>query len=308
MKRLKLFGIAILSCAIIISITVFFYNRWAAGKLTDYIASLNVNPATGVIADCEERIFIPPEGVTAKRTAILLIHGYMSSPRDFGNLGKVLASLGYHVRAMRLPGHGENPIALSKITCDDYLNAVLLEYKALEKKFDRVILTGFSLGGTLASILASSEEPAGLLLLAPYFGVSYKWFYVLPPEVWNSLVAPIVPYVCRGEGWYNVNDPDAIDEYFTYDINPTAAVNVLSEIRNIATNPQLLRRITCPVMVIHSKADAVASPDKSHKAFSLLGSQDKNFVWLKLSNHIICLDYDKSKVIESAVKFIQNLK
>jgi len=100
--------------------------------------------------------------------ACLLIHGFTGSPWDVRPLGDVLASRGYFVRGILLPGHGETPEALDGVSYLDWEGAcesALLELSAYHQRF----VAGLSMGALLALIVAARHPDlaTGLALLAP---------------------------------------------------------------------------------------------------------------------------------------------
>jgi carboxylesterase len=100
--------------------------------------------------------------------ACLLIHGFTGSPWDVRPLGDVLASHGYFVRGILLPGHGGTPKALDGVSYLDWERAcesALLELSAYPQRF----IAGLSMGALLALIVAARHPglATGLALLAP---------------------------------------------------------------------------------------------------------------------------------------------
>ena len=93
-----------------------------------------------------------------KKTAILLIHGWTSTPYEFRDLGRHLNQQGYAVSAPLLSGHGTTPEDLKSTTLEDWMQDVRKEYERLTKEYDCIFVGGSSFGGTL-SLLLASEKP-----------------------------------------------------------------------------------------------------------------------------------------------------
>jgi len=101
-----------------------------------------------------------------------LIHGYTGSPTDFNGLGEFLyKKLRCNVMIPRLKGHGETIVSLDNLYFDDFLKQVEEELKKDLKKGRKIVIGGYSFGGSLALYLASKYPVSGV------FSVStpYKW-------------------------------------------------------------------------------------------------------------------------------------
>jgi carboxylesterase len=284
---------------------LFFYSCATGRSMRAQIAAQNRDPITGVVRGTEALTILPTADIaTTSRTACLLVHGFLSSRQDYADLPERLAARGITVRAMRLPGHGTTPMDFAGQPEGALLGAVRQEYRNLTRDHDRVYVVGFSMGGALATLLASEEPVTKLVLLAPYYGVTYKWYYVLPAETWQSILGPMVPYIQRPMGMTKLNKRENADRYFMYQTLTTAGTGQLMRLGRAAGRHETLARVQCPVLLIHSRNDEAASPAVAAQAFDSLGSTDKRAVWLEKSNHVICWDYDAEEVLTETVAFL----
>lgn len=148
-------------------------NRYQAGSRSD----------PGVWPVNWNRTFhLEPAAGSAPRGAALLLHGLTDSPYSLRSIGEHLASRGFEVVALRLPGHGTAPSGLLSFRVEDMQAAVRLVARDLRSRGapDRpLLLVGYSNGAalavdyTLAAIADHSlPRPAGLVLLSPAIGVS----------------------------------------------------------------------------------------------------------------------------------------
>ena len=143
-----------------------------------YVAQAPRDPSTGILLGAEPRDIRPAR----PRGAVLLVHGFNGSPNNFNDLPDRLAAAGWRVRAMLLPGHGTTPYAFEQTTPDDLRAAVTATLRELRREHDAVALLGHSMGGALAVLAAAEEPPDALLLVAPFFRVTHRWFHPLPVE------------------------------------------------------------------------------------------------------------------------------
>lgn len=270
------------------------------------IARADRDPLTGVVRGLEAVTLKPTGPITpaTQDTVCLLVHGFIGSPRDFNQLGRHLTDKGFSVRVLRLPGHCTTCVDFAHLPKGELLKAVRQEYLDLRSHYKRVYVIGFSMGGSLATLLASQEPVDRLVLLAPYYAVTYHWYYILPPEAWNALLSPMISYVPKLVNFVKVNDRSVVSQIFTYDYLPTAGARQLMDLGRQARRPEVLEKIKCPVIVIHSTGDEAASPSASRKAFQLMASPQKEYVTFKRSNHILLWDYDRDEATQRIEDFL----
>lgn len=278
------------------------YNLYATRKMEKEIASYPRDPMSGVVAGTE--------GLTLEGSgpnAALLVHGFVGSRIDFNDLGEVLNREGFTVRLTRLPGHGTFAVEHAVTSAEQLIEAVRSEYLAMKREHPEVALVGFSMGGALASIVASQEQVDRMVLIAPYFGVTYRWYYIIPAEITNGLFGWWIPYVVKGERFTCVNRPEAKKELFCYKVLSTQGADELIRIGEIARDPDLLARIQCPVLMLHSRNDRAASDDKAEEAFQHIGSSDKQVIWYEDSNHHLLWDHDREDAKQRIAEFLKPL-
>ncbi len=278
------------------------YNLYATHKMEKEIAKYSRDPMTGVVNGTEA---VTLEGTGAN--AALLVHGFVGSRIDFNDLGKVLNEEGLTVRMTRLPGHGTFAVEHAITSVEQLIEAVRTEYLEMKREYGQVALVGFSMGGALSTIVASREEIDRMVLIAPYFGVTYRWYYVIPAEVTNRLFGWWIPYVVKGERFTCVNRKEAKEELYCYKVLSTQGANELIRMGEMARDPELLSRVRCPVLMLHSRNDRAASDNRAEDAFERIGSQDKRIVWYEDSNHHILWDYDREDAKQQVVEFLNPL-
>ena len=98
--------------------------------------------------------------------AVILIHGFITSPKDFNPLYGFLNKNYDLVYKVYLPGHKDNePYKNFKV--DATFNTILDAYDNIAQNYSNIDVIGFSLGGALASYLASVRKIDKLVLLSP---------------------------------------------------------------------------------------------------------------------------------------------
>ncbi|HIJ64666.1 MAG TPA: alpha/beta fold hydrolase [Candidatus Hydrogenedentes bacterium] len=255
---------------------------------------------TGILRGAEPRDLGPEDA----RGAVLFVHGFVGAGNNFAELPERLAARGWRVRVMRLPGHGTTPRDLKEVRSDELLAAVTAEFAALRKRHGQVILIGHSMGGALGIFAAAHSDVDGLVLGAPYFGVTYRRYYLLPAEVWTRLLRPIVPWFYKGKTFLQVNRKEAKDRIVSYAWAPARGLLTLFDVGDRANQPEVLENVTCPVLMLHAPGDAAASPEAAKRAFNAIASNDKRAVWLERSNHHIFWDFEQADVFETVEDFV----
>lgn len=126
--------------------------------------------------------WLAPAG--APRGAALLLHGLSDSPYSLRAVGEALAAEGFAVLALRLPGHGTLPAALTRTGVDAWRDAVRVAAAAVaERAGDRPwAIVGYSNGAALAldhalaALQGRGAPPAALpdrlVFLSPAFAVT----------------------------------------------------------------------------------------------------------------------------------------
>ena len=116
------------------------------------------------------------------RGGALLLHGLSDSPYSLRRLAEILYQRGFYVLALRLPGHGTIPAALTEVRWEDWRAASRIGAEHVRKRIGSVppfFVAGFSNGGALAVTYALDAmvneqlpEPEQLLLFSPEIGIS----------------------------------------------------------------------------------------------------------------------------------------
>ena len=118
------------------------------------------------------------------RGKFLLIHGLNDSAFVWRDMAQSLASRGYDVRAILLPGHGYHPSAMLDVSYRHWLDIARKHYALWKTDDAPIYLGGFSLGAVIATILAiENPEVAGLFLVSPAYHsqlnslLQWSWVY-----------------------------------------------------------------------------------------------------------------------------------
>ena len=116
------------------------------------------------------------------RGSVLLMHGLTDSPYAMRGIAEVFQSQGFHVVALRLPGHGTAPSGLREVRWEDWYAAVAAAAKytaARGGSGNPFYVGGFSTGAALATLYAVRSldapelpKPQSVYLVSPAIGIS----------------------------------------------------------------------------------------------------------------------------------------
>ena len=234
----------------------------------------------------------------ANRRGLLLLHGSGDTPQSLRYLAERLHAAGYTVHAPLLPGHGRSPRAFATATASEYYEAAQEALAALRVAEPWVAVIGQSMGGALATRLASeSPDVRALVLLAPYF--------IPPPSVirvsgWSWLWSVVAPYL-RGQGGDSVHDPAAQRSSRAYGSFSPGALRAL--LATAEAGHRALGVLRLPTLVIHSEMDNRIPRALALEALESLRAPSERH-WLTGCGHVITVDYCKDTVAELVLDFL----
>jgi len=218
--------------------------------------------------------------------AALLVHGLTDAPYSMRTIAEELRTRGYHVLALRVPGHGTVPSGLTAVTWEDWLAAVRMGARHLRRTIGRdrpLVLVGYSNGGALVlkyvlDALEGSGDPqaARLVLLSPMIGV--------PPFAWLARVISLLGPVPAFEKarWL-----DVYPEYNPFKYNSFAANAGLQTWRLTTTLQAQIARVAGaglgrrmpPLLTFHSLVDAtVSTPAVVHALYDVIADERSELV------------------------------
>lgn len=229
---------------------------------------------------------------------VVLFHGFVGSPADFGELKRDLINRGYDVFAPVLPGHCARPDQLESISVADLENFAVDVLSDVRKRYDKVGVVGFSMGGALSLRAAQQIRLDCLALVCPFFKVRHRFFYVLPVRFWTDLLLYIMPYAVKNDYFCMVNRPDGKKNVLAYRVFPLAFAKTLYHLGDLAESTQ---GVDCPLFMVYSNSDLAADPGSMEDVARRLGAET---VCFDRSNHHLMHDYDRKSASVVLCDFI----
>ncbi len=236
------------------------------------------------------------EGTNGK--AVLLIHGWTSTPYEVRRLGKYLNENGYTVYGPRLRGHGTKPQDLENVKWNDWLDDAGKSFDELKKKYRKIYVGGTSIGANLAVLLAKERpETAGLILMA------------MPYRIKLENTSLIVAKILRLFGKYKkkIYPPTfglstTITRLISYQKYPIDSA--LESFNIVKKSRECLEKINQPCLIMQSNSDHIVGWDSLEKIYKKISSEIKNKKYVSKAYHTFISDIKNEHVFEDILSFL----
>ncbi len=235
---------------------------------------------------------------------VVLVHGFLASPREVGDFGRRLADAGFTAIGVRLKGHGTSPWDLRERSWQDWLASVRRGFDIAAAYADRVCIVGFSTGGALALRLAAERPPklAGICAISVPIKFQNKNMLFVPlVHGANKLVG----WVSSLEGVWPFRENDSEHPEINYRHMPIRSLYELRQL--VADLEKHLPRVQCPILLIQGDNDPVVVPVSAQIVYDAVASLDKSLVTVTSSRHgILYEDIDSTQ--QRVADFVHRLE
>ena len=225
------------------------------------------------------------------KKAILIIHGFAGGTYDEEELANYLElNKGFDVFQFTLPGHEKN---LSKIDRNEWLKRSEEQVEWLIKNgYNKIYLIGHSMGGVIATYLASKyKEIKKLVLAAPAF----QYLNVIKDDLNIGKSLKIAPKVIKDYG---------SDEVIARMLKLN--VTVLKEfVEFVKENYDYPKYITCPTLILQGDNDSLVPISSSEYVYDNVKSKNKKLIILEDVTHDIFRDINKEKIFKLVEEFLK---
>jgi carboxylesterase len=248
----------------------------------------------------ENKPFLLPGSSTH---ACLLLHGLGGGVYEMQWLGQHLHALGLTVQSVLYPGHDRPGKKMPRSQWQDWYAHILETYLTLSQNYEQVSLVGFSTGCLLGLNLAMQHPAFKLVMMAPYLGLRHEWYYGLPLEVYINTLGYIIRDVPRLR--LPIADPTTEQQarkiafFKTFNLDAVrSAIELMQQVQ-----PRL-SSLQNPILIVQSRKDTVVDPASASILYEQVSSTEKELFWLKDSDHVITLDYERNEVFRVVGEFL----
>lgn len=222
-----------------------------------------------------------------RKRALLMFHGFSSSPAVFRLMHKSLLAQYDAVICPVLPGHGESIKTFSSVQAAEWIASAEHECERLTQDYAQVDVMGFSLGGLLACHLSAHFPIHHLYLLAPALSLHLNVPWTLKAARFLHRLG-LRKIRNRAGNLLSNRHPEIA--YRQVPLN--AIIQILSLINEFKWAIP-----TCPVDVFLGRQDEVVDSLKIAERFA--GLPKTKIHWLEHSGHVLPLDADVDLILAS---------
>jgi carboxylesterase len=211
-----------------------------------------------------------------------------------------LREQGITTTSVTLPGHGTSLHDFALISSQKLIGTVEREFAEMKEACGSVVVVGFSMGGLLAIHLATLRDVEGLVTICtpvfPRGGVLSE--HVLQRAArFGALVGANIPKF----GITSLSDKTLRSYLNGYNKYPSRSILCLLDLMKL-TRP-ILKRVTAPLLVVHSQRDDVIWRESGNYIFRSVASAEKRYIVLENSRHKAPLDRDRCVLFEEVTNF-----
>ena len=249
---------------------------------------------------------------TENKKAVLLFHGLTGSPFEMKKYGTFLHKQGYDVFCYSFPGHGNRINEIETVTWQNWCDFAQEKYNTLRKKYNQFFVSGLCLGAAMAVYLGEhNKDITGIIALSTTLfldGFCIPWTVSLLPIALHTIIRYY--YTFPEDDCFGVKNEKTRKSLAkimakadvgmdNYPLNCVYGLLKLS--KNVRKN---LKKVTCPILCIHSKYDNLASTKGAKTVINNVSSRVKKYVELNNSYHMFLYDNEKEFVMNTVNEFL----
>lgn len=249
------------------------------------------------------------------KKAVLLFHGLTGSPFEMKKYGDFLFKNGYDVFCYSFPGHGGRISEIETVTWRDWCGFAQNKYDSLRGNYNQFFVSGLCLGAAIAVYLAEhNKDITGAAALSTTLfldGFCIPWTISFLPFALSTIIR--FYYTFPEDDCYGIKNERTRKSLakitakadIGMDNYPLNCVDGLLKLSaNVRKN---LKKVTCPVLCIHSKFDNLSSTKSAKVVINGISSKIKQYVELNDSYHMVLYDNEKVFVMNTVKEFLSSL-
>lgn len=247
--------------------------------------------------------------------AVLLFHGMTGSPFEMKKYGRALFDAEFDVYCECLAGHGTSEINIKNVRWQDWYNQSVKKYKELKEHYDEVYLSGLCMGAVLALAIAQEhKDVSGVIGLSTTLfldGWTIPWYNFLLPFGYMTIIRYYYmfperfPYGLKNERMRNKISALQKKNTVALDNYPLSCIYELLKMSKYAQKN--MHKVISPLLLIHAKEDDLTSTKSADFVYKKVSSNNKDYIQLENSYHLIVMDSERDFVFNKAIEFLNSL-
>lgn len=227
------------------------------------------------------------------KKAILIIHGFAGGTYDNEDLANYLElNRNFDVFQFTLPGHDRN---LSKVEYQEWINSSEEKVEWLIKNgYNKIYLIGHSMGGVIATHLASRyKEVKKLVLAAPAF----QYLNVIKDDLNFHKSLKIAPKIIKDYG-----SDEIIARMLKFN------VTVIKEFMDLVNHYyECPKYVTCKTLIIQGKNDSLVPVSSSEYVFDNIKTKNKKIFVIDEVTHDVFRSKRKEEIFKLVERFLKDI-
>lgn len=230
--------------------------------------------------------------------AIVLIHGWTSTPYEVRRLGKFLNENGYSVYAPRLKGHGTVPKDLENVRWTDWLKDAEEAFLKLQADHEKIYVGGTSIGANLALMLAQKNaQVSGLILMAMPYGLKFEKIVIAFAKILRRLKKYNKKFYPPTFGLSTT-----VTRLIAYQAYPIASA--LETFDLIKASRDRIAGVSQPCFALQSTSDHIVAWNNLEKIYARINSTVKKKKYINKAYHTFISDIKNEHVFEEILSFL----
>jgi carboxylesterase len=228
------------------------------------------------------------------KTGVLFIHGFTGGTYEVQPLITfVKAHTDWSVEVPTLPGHGVT-LNLSNVSAESWMMEAELAMRRLQKRVDRVIIVGFSMGGLIALYLSLRYPVSKLVLL------SAAAKYISPRFLLEDV------RIMLQESITKKYSPNSFRHLYDYKLTHTPIRAMFEFLRIVKMVEPYYSQIKIPVCLVQGEIDEIVPFSSAEHLYKTLGSESKVLIKSPRGKHHICYSDDCDDWFSKVLDFMRN--
>ncbi|MDG5786585.1 alpha/beta fold hydrolase [Evansella sp. AB-P1] len=221
----------------------------------------------------------------------LCLHGFTGTPAEIDAITKHLEKKNWLVYSPTLPGHGSKD-GLRGVTYKHWIYAATVAVEELLKRCEKVYVIGFSMGGMIASYIASKYPVEKLVL------ISASAYYINPRQLFQDVKGWFL------EGLRGELEDDKLYVFYRQKIKETPLIATKEFAKMVRQLRRHLRNIKVPTLIIQGECDGLVPKKSAEFIHEQIESEEKKVYFFPNAKHYIWFGEDKDELLRRIEEFL----